>query len=72
MSFLIDAPAASPSSPQNQAEIPPKSETVTQEPLNLSKPNKEKHSPLHNVSGHIPGSFFLFGFLNLNAVLVPL
>lgn len=62
MCFLIDASAASPSSPHNQAETPPGSEIVTQEPLNLSKPNKAKHSPLHTVNGHIPGSFYLFGF----------
>lgn len=46
--------------PQNQAEILPQSEIVTQEPLNLSKSNQEKQSLLNDVSGHIPGSIYLF------------
>lgn len=60
--FLLDISAAFPVEPQNQAGIPPQSEIVTQEPLNLSKPNQEKHSLLDDVSGHIPGSFELFVF----------
>lgn len=60
--FLLDVSAAFPVEPQNQAGIPPQSQIVTQEPLNLSKPNKEKPSLLQDVSGHIPGSFDLFVF----------
>lgn len=45
--------------PQNQAGIP-QTEIVNQEPLNLCKTNQAKHSSLHNVRGHISGSFYLF------------
>ncbi|XP_056897897.1 transcription factor ETV7 [Takifugu flavidus] len=55
--------AAFPVEPQNQAGIPPQSEIVTQEPLNLSKPNQEKHSLLPDVSGHIPECRLLWDYV---------
>uniref|UniRef100_H2TUM6 ETS variant transcription factor 7 n=1 Tax=Takifugu rubripes TaxID=31033 RepID=H2TUM6_TAKRU len=58
-----DVIAAFPVEPQNQAGIPPQSEIVTQEPLNLSKPNQEKHSLLHDVSGHIPECRLLWDYV---------
>lgn len=58
-----DASAASPSSPHNQVETPPESEIVSQEPLNLSKPNEAKHSPLHTVNGHIPECRLLWDYV---------
>lgn len=44
--------------PNNQIQRPPQTESVVQEPLNLSSREKPR-SPLHKANGRIPGWSFI-------------
>lgn len=53
--YLLDGSAAVSPLPQNQIQCPPKTESTSQEPLNLSSRERPR-SPLQKASGRIPGS----------------
>ncbi|XP_042348333.1 transcription factor ETV7 isoform X2 [Plectropomus leopardus] len=48
--------------PQNQVQCPPQTQTVIQEPLNLSSREKPR-SPLHKAHGHIPECRLLWDYV---------
>ncbi|XP_035512127.1 transcription factor ETV7 isoform X1 [Morone saxatilis] len=48
--------------PHNQVQCPPKTESVTQEPLNLSSREKQR-SPLHKANGRIPECRLLWDYV---------
>lgn len=53
--YLLDGSAAVSPLPQNRVQCPPKTESTSQEPLNLSSRDRPR-SPLQKANGRIPGS----------------